>query len=63
MTVMMKFVAIQELERRTERALEILEFIMKSDAAEGVHDNDLKRVYRALKNGARYEGMYRSKKD
>lgn len=53
-----KFKAVSELECRNERAKEILKFIMERNAEEGINDQDLRRVYKALE-GVRYAKMYR----
>ena len=54
------FTAISELELRTERALQILKFIIDKNTKENVHDNDVRRVYKVLKHGAKYERIYKN---
>lgn len=46
-------------EHRIARAKEILRFIMARNAKEGVRDNDIRRIYKVLENGTRYERIYR----
>ena len=56
-----KFKEVSELETRIDRAKEILKFIIGKCEDEGIHDNDLERIYKVLDSGAKCAGMYKTK--
>ena len=59
---MPKFKAGSELQTRTDRAKEILEFILGKYEGPTRFEHDIRRVYNVLAHGAKYARMYRTKK-